>query len=83
VLLSLTLDAEELVAITGYKRSKHQLAELHRRGFWRARITNGRLILERAHYEAVCQARFGAAAPADEPKVRQVVWPRRGRAKRG
>jgi hypothetical protein len=48
----------EIVEITGgYKRAADQYAELQRQGFWRARRSrmDGRVILERAHYEAVCR----------------------------
>lgn len=49
------LTAEELHAITGYKPAKKQLEALHRAGFYRARISPaGTVILERAHYDAVC-----------------------------
>lgn len=59
----LVLDDAEVQKLTGYKRHAQQLAELHRLGFWRARRApvTGRVILERAHYEAVCA---GEAAPA-------------------
>lgn len=41
-----------------------QLRELHRQGFWRARLgRNGKVILERAHYEAVCA---GALPPSQQ-----------------
>lgn len=40
----------------GYSQPAKQLAELQRQGFWRARRARitGEVILERAHYEAVC-----------------------------
>lgn len=52
----LLLTTEEVHALTGYKRPAQQLAELHRLGYWRARRApiTGRIVLERAHYEAVC-----------------------------
>lgn len=62
--MELTLSADELLALTGYKQPAAQLTELHRQGYWRARraaITR-RVILERAHYEAV--ARGQDASPA-------------------
>ncbi len=63
----LLLSDAELVALTGYKRAAEQLIELHRQGFNRARRDRlGRVVLERAHYDAVCQ---GAQQPA-RPKVR-------------
>lgn len=60
----------ELVALTGYKRAHEQIAELHRQGFSRARRDRlGRVVLERAHYDAVVR---GAQQPA-RPKVRLLV----------
>jgi hypothetical protein len=64
----LLLSDAELVALTGYQRQAEQLAELQRQGFSRARRDRaGRVVLERAHYEAVCA---GHRAPADRPRVR-------------
>jgi len=52
----ITLSEAELVAITGYELATKQLNVLQARGFHRAFIDrNGALVLERAHYEAVCQ----------------------------
>lgn len=52
----ITLGLEELVAITGYALPCKQLSVLHARGFHRAYIARkGGVVLERAHYEAVCQ----------------------------
>lgn len=53
---SITLTAGELRQVTGGKQhARRQLAELHARGFWRARLgVDGKVVLERAHYEAVC-----------------------------
>ena len=59
--------SDELADLTGYRTPKRQLAELHRQGFYRARIAaTGNVILERAHCEAVC----AGAKPAKEPTVR-------------
>ena len=53
------LTALELQAITGYVRPLKQLEVLHQRGFTRAyRASNGRIILERPHYDAVCRGEF-------------------------
>lgn len=62
------LTAAELERITGYRRPADQLAELHRQGFYRARRApvTAHVILERAHYEAVC----AGTRPANTPKVR-------------
>src|SRR5690242_9958327 len=49
----------------GYEQPRRQLQELRRQGFWRARLSRSNaVILERAHYEAVCA---GAAAPGQTP----------------
>lgn len=67
--MSAILEPAELVRLTGYKRPTDQLAELRRQGFYRARRSpsDGTVILERPHYDAVCS---GAAKTADEPRVR-------------
>ncbi|MFN7725185.1 MAG: hypothetical protein ACK5QH_08960 [Rubrivivax sp.] len=67
--MSITLSAEELFAITGYQRPGDQLAELLDRGFYRARRSRatGQVILERAHYEAVCA---GSQGRVDVPRLR-------------
>ena len=64
---SMILTPEELFEITRYRRPGDQLAELHRRGFHRAvRHRNGDVLLERAHYEAVCRG----AVESPRPKVK-------------
>lgn len=65
----LTLSAQELFDITGYRQAHKQLAELHRRGFHRAYIGRHGLVLERAHYEAVC----AGASERPKPKVRPIL----------
>ncbi len=63
----------ELVELTGYEQASRQLEELHERGFWRARIRrDGRVVLERPHYEAVC----AGATPAPVPTSAQNERPR-------
>ena len=58
------LDADELESVTGYKTPKRQVKVLHRQGFYRARIAvTGNVILERAHYDAVCAGEIPAKAP--------------------
>lgn len=52
--MSICLTTDELIALTGYHQPARQVAELRGQGFWRARHKDGRVILERAHYEAVC-----------------------------
>ena len=65
--MTIILTSDELDRVTGYRTPKRQMQELHRQGFYRARIgATGNLILERAHYDAVC----AGAKPAKEPTVR-------------
>lgn len=64
-----TMTAAELYGITGYLRPFEQLKILHGRGFtraWRA-PTNGHVILERSHYEAVTRGQFGQPAANEQP----------------
>lgn len=57
------LTAEEIAALTGgLTQPRRQLTELRARGFWRARLIRGNVILERPHYEAVCA---GALPPSE------------------
>lgn len=67
--MSITLSAEELIALTGYRRPAEQLVELHRQGFYRARRApaTGAIILERAHYDAICG---GARQATSGPRLR-------------
>jgi hypothetical protein len=70
---SLILSHEELVALTGYRRPAEQLKALHARGFaraWRNRL--GQVVLERAHYDAVC-SRAGAANDPAAGRPRPVL----------
>lgn len=65
--MTIILTSDELAGVTGYRTPKRQLEELHRQGFYRARIAvTGNVILERAHYDAVC----AGDKPAKEPTVR-------------
>lgn len=67
----LTLDSDELHALTGYRQPAAQLRELHRQGFHRARRSPaGHVVLERAHYEAVCAGREPVAANDTMPLLR-------------
>lgn len=60
------LQPDELEQLTGYQIPTKQLNVLHQRGFTRAFIGRRGLVLERAHYEAVCR---GQAEKAAEKKV--------------
>ena len=62
-MIGLTLTPDELYEITRYKRQADQLKYLHKRGFHRAVIQRGQVLLERAHYEAVCAGAFEPARP--------------------
>lgn len=68
-MLDAIISAAEIERITGgYKQPAAQLAELHRQGFYRARRSRltGAVILERAHYEAICA---GADIQAPKPTL--------------
>lgn len=64
---SVTLTEGELVQVAGgHTQPRRQLTELHKRGFWRARLgIHGRVVLERAHFDAVC----AGALPPGQAKV--------------
>lgn len=67
---SLILTDTELCILTGYQRPAKQLEVLLHRGFHRAHINRaGVLILERAHYNAVCAGTVLAANDSYEPAV--------------
>lgn len=70
--MTITLTSSEIQAITGYVRPTQQLRTLHSRGFWRAWVhpTAG-VILERAHYDAVCSGhdRKPSEQPAGRPRL--------------
>jgi hypothetical protein len=64
------LSPNELYELTHYRLAAKQLEELRRQGFYRARIgRSGAVVLERAHYEAVCRG-VECGATAARPKVR-------------
>lgn len=66
----LTFTEDELREITGgYTRQADQLRVLLDRGFFRAAILHGNLVLERSHYDAVTRAQLGAIA-APRPRLR-------------
>jgi hypothetical protein len=69
---TIVLSDDELRMITRYSQPSKQLFELHRQGFHRARLGRvGGVLLERAHYEAVCAGRVSAEAPhVRPPKLR-------------
>lgn len=76
---TLNLDAQELVdASGGYVRPADQLKALHARGFTLAfRGMHGKVVLPRAHYEAVLRGQYGGAPAANEPAERVPLPPNR------
>lgn len=69
-----TFTHAELVDLTRYERAGKQLEVLHMRGFARAYIDHtGRVVLERAHYEAVCRGEVQPARPRVVPPPRPIV----------
>jgi hypothetical protein len=61
------LSHDEIVTITGYARPADQLKTLHAMGRERARRgPNGKVILERAHFEAVVTGSYGKREPAND-----------------
>lgn len=60
--------AEVADASGGYVQPVRQLRALHDRGFSRAYISKatGRVVLERAHYDAVVRGQFGGVVPAND-----------------
>ena len=64
------LSPEEIEQLTGYRQPHAQLQELKRQGFYRARRNPvGAVVLERAHYTAVCAGQ-DAAPIVDSPSLR-------------
>ena len=70
--MNTTLTPDEIRQITGYARPADQFVELQRQGFFRARRapTTGHIILERAHYEAVCAGARQARPTVRVPQLR-------------
>lgn len=70
---AITLSQAELHALTGYRRAADQLKALHAAGYWRARLApTGRVVLERAHFEAVAQGQAQQVV-AQRPRLRPVA----------
>ena len=67
---AIVLSEDELRTITRYSQPSRQLDELLRQGFHRARKGRfGSVLLERAHYEAVCAGRVAVDAPRVKPPM--------------
>lgn len=67
------LTAVEIQDLTGYAQTGRQIEELRTQGFWRARARDGRVIVERSHFEAVC-----AGVDVQRKILRPKVGPLRG-----
>jgi hypothetical protein len=78
---TITLTPAELEHLTGYKQPNQQLNVLHRRGFHRAFMSRTGVVLERAHYDAVCRGQQGQTQQpqrtANLAFMRQQQQPRR------
>jgi hypothetical protein len=72
VTTSIVIGEPELQWLTGYKLPSCQLRELKKQGFFRARLNpvTGRVVLERAHYDAVCGGSRLASTSANEPQLK-------------
>lgn len=70
----MVLSDEQIIALTGYRQPSKQLEELHRQGYWRARRSraDGSVILEVAHYEAVCRGQSAPPKETRRPKLQPV-----------
>lgn len=68
-----TLTEEEIVRLSGgYVQPARQLVALHALGYaraWRSELT-GRVVLERAHYEAVASGSAGPKPATPAPQLR-------------
>ncbi len=62
-----TLTPEEIADLTRYRRAADQLRELHARGFARAYLRGGQVVLERPHFEAVCRGEVQRERPKVKP----------------
>lgn len=72
--MSATLSPAELNSITKSRQMRRQLEELREAGFWRARLGREGIVLERAHYEAVCAGALPAVQVSGNT-VRPTIQP--------
>ena len=78
--LNIFLTEEEIAALTGYRVPNLQVGMLHKLGFTRAhKNARGKVILERAHFEAVAQGVFIKKSDTAQPAGVDVSF-MRGRA---
>jgi hypothetical protein len=72
----LTLTDEEIAELCpGLTQPAARLRHLREQGFVRARVFAGQIILERAHYEAVCRGEFAniKGRDYDGPRIRSLT----------
>lgn len=73
---ALLLTADEIRTLTGeLQLPRCQVRVLRERGFIRARLERGKVVLERAHYEAVCRGEFAADGKSGDnarPQLRAI-----------
>lgn len=73
--MSATLSPEEIDSITKSRQLRRQLEELRLSGFWRVRLGRAGIVLERAHYEAVCAGALPAVQVSGNtvrPKIQPI-----------
>lgn len=61
--MTIILNQDEIVALTGFRVPTRQLERLRADGFYRARIGRAGVVLERSHYEAVTRGQDAVSAP--------------------
>jgi hypothetical protein len=67
----LLIPPEQIAQMTGYKRASDQVRALRNMGFFRARVNRaGLVVLERAHYDAVCVTSAPTRHKDTEPQLR-------------
>lgn len=74
--MSVILSPDEVQALAGgLTQPAAQLRELHRQGFMRARRSRvtGEVVVERAHYEAVCAEALGTRRGRRQPPEPQLL----------
>ncbi len=71
------LSLDEIILLTRYSRPADQLRELHARGYARAYLRSGQVVLERPHFEAVSRGVYGVTGEAARarPRVKPAAPP--------
>jgi hypothetical protein len=70
---AILMSAEELVELTDQRQARRQYEVLRARGFWRVQLTHGRVILERAHYLAVCAGALAPGTPSSQQREQRPI----------